>query len=231
MPALAELRTPVRVTACMGDAAFDTMAATSLLWLPAHGIGYLPVSEQPYDDAYFRKYEEYAATEMGAAITEARVALVDRHAGASSVPLVDVGIGSGDFLEAMQAAGFLEAYGYDVNPRGVDWLRAHGWLRDPYADYCEVATFWDAIEHIPDAAKILANVRRWVFCSLPIVPGDGPPRSDWRHYRPDEHCWYWTRRGFLAWMAAQGFACVEHNTMESLLGRQDIETFALRRVR
>src|SRR5690606_13777463 len=127
----------------------------------------------------------YAATAMGVAITEARVALVDRHAGASSVPLIDVGVGSGDFLEAMQAGGFLEAYGFDVNPRGVDWLRAHGRLRDPYADYCEVATFWDAIEHIPDAARILANVRRWVFCSLPIVPGDGPPRHDWRHFRPD----------------------------------------------
>lgn len=205
------------------DEAFAAAMRSGLVWLPELGMGFLEVTEQPYDDAYFAKYEEYAATEMGVAITDARRGLVNRHV--RGLNLVDVGIGCGDFID-----GFEGACGFDINPRAIEWLHARGLFLDPYEAAVHCATFWDSIEHIADAAKILRNVRRWVFCSLPIVPGDCPPRRDWKHLRRDEHCWYWTRAGFIRWMAAQGFHCVEHNTMESLLGREDIETFALRRV-
>jgi hypothetical protein len=206
------------------DATFHEWATAGLVWLPERGMGFYPVAEQPYDAAYFEKYERYAATEMGRAITAARVALVHRHAPAATV--VDIGIGSGDFI----AARGEWTYGYDINPAGVAWLQS----RDLYAHApttAEALTFWDSLEHLPDAAAFVASARRWVFCSLPIVPGDGPPRMDWKHFRPTEHCWYWTYRGLIKWMEEQGFACVEHNTMETLLGREDIGTFAFKRVR
>jgi hypothetical protein len=206
------------------DPTFHEWAARGLTWLPERGMGFYPVAEQPYDAAYFEKYAGYAETDMGRAITAARVALVDRHAPDAIV--VDIGIGCGAFVAARAAT-----FGFDINPAGVAWLEARGRFWDPALHAADALTFWDALEHIPHAAALLGRAREWVFCTLPIVPGDGPPPPDWRHFRRDEHCWYWTRAGFLRWMEEQGFACVEHNTAESLLGRADSESFAFRRVR
>lgn len=194
-----------------------------LVWLPERGMGWYPVTDAPYDADYFAKYEGYAATEMGAAITAARVALVDRWAGPGA-RVVDVGIGCGDFVRARPGT-----YGFDINPAGVCWLKDRWLWLDPYEQPVDAATFWDCLEHIADPAPLLANVRGWVFVSLPIVPGGGPPPPDWRHLRRDEHCWYWTHEGFVGWMAAHGWELLEHSRVESDLGRQDIGTYAFRR--
>ena len=189
--------------------------------MPERGVGYLPVAESPYDADYWRKYEGYAATEMGRAITRARGDLLCRWAPNATV--CDVGIGCGAFVESMDCRG------YDVNPVGVEWLVNSGRWLDPRHTAVDALTFWDALEHIPDPAPMLANAREWVFVSLPIVPGSGPPPPDWRHLRRDEHCWYFTRDGLIGFMREHGFRCVEHNTMESLLGREDSHTFVFER--
>jgi hypothetical protein len=216
---------PAPLTGC--DPVFARWAADSLIWLPERGMGFLSVTEAPYDADYFAKYEGYAATEQGRAITAARVDLVERHVGVGGGKgaVVDVGIGCGDFVAARASH-----YGYDINPAGVAWLTERRRLWNPWEVPAEVLTFWDCLEHIANPAPLLANAREWVFVSLPIVPGDGPPREDWRHFRRDEHTLYWTARGFVVWMREHGFECREHNQMETALGRQDIHSFAFRRV-
>jgi hypothetical protein len=201
--------------------------SASLVWLPAHGYGYLNVTEQPYDADYFAKYEGYAQTEMGRDITAARVNLIRRHLQNDAV-IVDVGIGCGDFLLAVRDAGFTNAMGFDINPAGVKWLAGRG-LYYSNPEYPYALTFWDSLEHIPDIDNVLRGVE-FVACSLPIVPGDGPPPLDWKHYRPDEHCWYFTHAGFLSWMVRKGFRCVEHSQIETQIGREDIHSYAFRRV-
>ena len=191
------------------------------MWDHAAGVGFLEVTEQPYDAAYFAKYVGYAETEMGRRITAERAALVRRFVGTGSI--CDVGIGCGAFVEAMHCTG------YDINPAGVEWLQHRGAFLDPYVERVDALTFWDALEHIADPAPLLAQARRFVFVSIPIVPGEGPPAETWKHYRPDEHCWYFTRSGLVRWMAAQGLFCAWWSRIESELGREDIETFAFRR--
>lgn len=202
----------------------QAILAPALTWLPDLGMGHLEVREAPYDSAYFEKYQTYAATPMGRAITQARVDLVGRHA--PKIVVVDVGIGCGDFVAQRP-----RTFGYDVNPAGIAWLVRRGLWWDPYESSARALTCWDSLEHVEDPVRLVAAAQEWLFCSLPIVPGAGPPASDWRHLRPDEHRWYWTHAGFLAWTASQGFECAEHNTMETSLGRLDIGTYALRRVR
>lgn len=208
------------------DPVFLAKARTAFVWLPACGMGWLPVADAPYDADYFAKYEGYADTELGREITTARRDLVLRYCNRADT-LCDVGIGCGDFLETIRHA--LESRGFDINPAAVNWLNARFLLASPYVQQFDALTFWDALEHIPDVYRMIENARRWVFCSLPIVQGDGPPTPDWRHYRTDEHCWYFTRAGLVAWMDAQGFDCDEVNSQETLLGRLDIETFVFRR--
>lgn len=213
----------------MIDSVFAEWRERELVWIPERGMGYLPVSEQPYDAAYFERYQAMAETDVGRELTRIRVDLVRRHMRGEpphGTSLLDVGIGCGQFLEAVQH--HVAAWGEDVNPAGVQWLEARGFLADRARTF-DALTFWDSLEHIAGPAPLLARARRWVFVSLPVVPGDGPPRPEWKHLRRDEHCWYWTRAGLIGWMGEHGFECVEHNTAESLAGRQDIGSFVFRR--
>ena len=51
-----------------------------------------------------------------------------------------------------------------------------------------------------------------------------------KHFKPGEHLHYFTHDGLLLWFEQQGFACVEHNDIESQLGREGITSYAFRRV-
>ena len=100
-------------------------------------------------------------------------------------------------------------------------------LVDPHVVSFDAASLWDVLEHIPDFQSLLANVREWVFLSLPI-------------FRDAEHA-----LRFQAFQAG-GALLVFHprrtgvrdadlrirtgaeSTMETDLGREDIGTFAFR---
>lgn len=193
-----------------------------MCWIADCGIGYLPVTAAPYDAAYFEKYRGYAETPVGRLLNRARLTLVWRY---WHGPLIDVGIGCGQFVESYHGAR-----GFDVNPAGIAWLRERGLFADPLAERFDVATFWDSLEHIADPAPILANVRRFVFVALPIFDDLAHVLRS-KHYRPDEHCWYFTAPGFVAFMAAHGFECLERNADETRIGREDIQSFAFERRR
>lgn len=197
-------------------------AADHLLWIEGQGVGYFEVTDQPYDQAYFDRYADQAESEIGGRLMTARAALVAKH---WSGGVVDVGIGSGAFLDARRDP---RDRGFDVNPVGIEWLELGGMFQDIYAEPAGAATFWDSLEHIRRPDLALARVRTAAFVSLPIFRDVAHVLAS-KHFRPDEHYWYWTRAGFLTFADRCGFAVVEHNTMESLIGREDIETFVLAR--
>jgi hypothetical protein len=206
-----------------GNAACRALAARSLVWVADPGFGYLQLAgAQPYDESYFAKYEGYAETEIGRRLNAARLALVARH---WDGPLVDVGIGCGQFVASRPLA-----LGYDVNPAGIAWLNGRDLWCDPYAQEVRAACFWDSLEHIADPAPLLANIRDIAFVALPIFR-DMPHALGSKHFRPDEHAWYFTERGFVAFMDAHGFRLVEVTDDETRIGREDILSFVFRRDR
>lgn len=160
-------------------------------------------------------------TITGERLTRARIALVDRHYHGE---VVDIGIGGGRFVE--DRAG---TYGYDVNPLAVEWLQTAGAYWNPYKLPCRVATFWDSLEHIHRPDALLRNVSEWVIGSMPIYTSASHILSS-KHFRKDEHCWYFTRAGLERFMARLGFAVREWCTMEQDEGREDIHSFAFKRV-
>ncbi len=215
------------------DATFRRWASQGFVWLPEHGMGFWPVREddEPYRNggaqAYWDKYVEYSRTPLGEALTAARVELVR---GWTNGPVLDIGIGAGSFVEALYTVGGT-AYGFDVNPIAVSWLQARGLWRDPWEPGVDLhaVSLWDVLEHLPDPGALLERVSGYVFTSLPIFES-GEQVLCSKHFRPDEHRWYWTRQGLVHWMARLGFECVEQDERESLLGREAIGTFAFRRV-
>jgi methyltransferase family protein len=162
---------------------------------------------------------------------QARVDFVARY---YQGPLADIGIGSGAFIEKRWERK-QTTFGYDVNPVGIKWLKDRDLFVDPY-DYSaqpgEVAlssmSLWDVLEHMPDYPRLLANVREWLFLSLPIFrDADHVLRS--KHFKPLEHCWYFTSQGLLIAMERCGFALVTESDFETELGREDIGSFVFRR--
>lgn len=203
-------------------------ASRRLTWWPQLGIGYYPVQagHAPYNQDYFDNFDRNARTPLGRALMLARFDFVEQHY-RSTLPLIDVGIGSGAFIELRRARG-RATYGYDVNPVGIAWLDERSLLVDPHLVSADAITLWDALEHIPDFQSLLANVREWLFMSLPVFNDvDHVLRS--KHFKPDEHFWYFTRDGLVAAMLMCGFKLVAESDVESELGREDIGTFAFRR--
>ena len=200
----------------------DSLQADRLRWYPEVGVGYYPVPPEaaPYDADYWNRYRAMDRTPAGDALTAARLGLVGEYFNGDAV---DVGIGGGRFVEDRP-----RTRGFDVNPEAVAWLKGTGRWCDPYAGPVDAATFWDSLEHIHDPRALLSNVRYYAFVSCPIFRGpEHVLRS--RHFRRDEHVWYFTPEGIRWFMEAQGFLMVEHNAMEQDCGREDIGTFVFAR--
>ncbi len=199
------------------------MRAPRLQWLPEVGVGFLdPGKADIYGDDYFENYAKLADTDIGRRLNAARVAMLFRHWD-DPAGVVDIGIGAGTFVASVPGIK-----GYDINPRGVEWLRERGLYHDPYAMPIDVAVLWDSIEHIPDPEPLLRNVRHRVLVSIPIFRDVGHVLRS-KHYKPGEHCLYCTEQGFLWLMAHLGWKVEETNDYESVIGRQDIKSYAFRR--
>jgi hypothetical protein len=206
----------------------EQFARRRLTWWPQIGIGYYPVEAgiAPYDQDYFNSFERNAQTDLGRALMRARFDFVEQH---FVETLIDVGIGSGAFIELRQGHG-RPTCGYDVNPAGVRWLKERNILADPYRIDFDAMSLWDVLEHIPDFRPLLANVNEWLFLSLPIFR-DAEHALKSKHFKPAEHCWYFTHDGLRFAMHSCGFVLVSESMIETKLGRKDIGTFAFRRFR
>lgn len=206
----------------------EQFAARRLTWWPEIGIGHYPVEAgiEPYDQHYFDQFAANAGTSLGQALMAARVEFVAQHYQGS---LIDIGIGSGAFVDLRRRSRPMHpTFGYDVNPAGIAWLKRRRLLADPYAAPFEAATLWDVLEHIHEFERLLAGVREWLFLSLPVFT-DAAHVLRSKHFKPLEHCWYFTRDGLVWAMKNSGFELVSESAIETELGREDIGTFAFRR--
>ncbi|HSX49933.1 MAG TPA: methyltransferase domain-containing protein [Cellvibrio sp.] len=191
-----------------------------LLWSEELGMGFHPRKPMSYEGDYWNHYREMDATDMGAALTQARVELVRRHyAGA----VVDIGIGGGRFVSEA------DSYGFDVSASAIAWLKCSGRYLNPYEGCVAALCCWDSLEHVPDPVALVACASQWLFVSMPIYHDVNHCLAS-KHYKPGEHLWYWTEKGFIDWCAREGFELVEKNHIETAIGREGITSFAFRRV-
>jgi len=198
------------------------------MWMPERGIGYLDIPDPAaaYDAAYFARFAGYAGSAISDRLIAARLELVGRHWGHG--PLIDVGCGAGTFIAARNAeVGRPVTTGWDINPASLAWLDRAGLRADPYEGAAAVS-MWDVLEHIAEFDELLAAVRHAVFVCLPIFR-DLQHVLGSRHYRPDEHCWYFTETGFLAVMRRLGWRCLERSRDETAAGRDGIGSYAFGR--
>lgn len=196
-----------------------------LEWDAQQGIGFLDIDESqtPYDQAYFDKYKSYEGSENTKKLNDYRVEFVLENTGFA--PMIDIGVGAGTFITHAQARG-IPASGFDVNHAGVRWLEERNLFVDPLDSSTQenfrVLAFWDSLEHIKEPELLWYYDH--VYVSTPIYEDlNHVMRS--KHFRPDEHCWYFTRDGIVNFMREYGYRMVYENTMEQDCGREDIGSF------
>ena len=64
-----------------------------------------------------------------------------------------------------------------------------------------------------------------LFVSIPVFK-DMPHVLRSKHFRPDEHYWYFTGLGFVLYMLRHGFHLIAVDDFETRIGREDIMSFA-----
>lgn len=192
-----------------------------------HGIMYQRDmnSSVEYGEDYFEHYVNIESTDIANKLNEGRTALTEKHC----KTLLDIGIGSGEFIRSSS----LKVFGFDINPCGIDWLEERSLFVDPYMEFPEVdgVTFWDSLEHIPEPHTLLSivPVGVFIFVSLPIFTDLTWIRKS-KHYKPNEHYYYFTSSGIISWLTDCGFQFIEMSDVETKAGRQDILTFVFQKI-
>lgn len=185
-------------------------------------IGYLPsnAGDEPYDEEYFHNYRKSAFTDIGLALTEARIDLVESNT-LWEDRVCDVGVGSGEFASWCN-------HGYDVNPFAVEFLKDMGVYANPYEEEFDYLCFWDVLEHIDNPSEVLSKAKKGVFISMPIYYGF-QDIIDSKHFKPNEHIWYFSVVGLTKFMQLEGFELMQFDMRETDIGRHQIGSFFFKR--
>lgn len=195
-----------------------------LIQCPDNGVAYQrDMSKRlAYDEKYFYNYVSREGTSIAKALTYGRAALVDKYLPGGRV--LDVGVGSGEFIKKRQ-----NTFGYDVNHKAIRWLKYHNHWSDEFESF-NGFTFWDVIEHVCDPNEYFKKIPygSYVFTSLPIFKELKKVRSS-KHFKPGEHLYYWTEKGFIDWMRLYGFSLLETSSFETDAGREGITSFAFKK--
>jgi hypothetical protein len=179
-----------------------------------------------YDTDYFNKYVGYENSEIAKCLNHFRITLAHRHASS----LLDIGIGSGEFIKNWDE----EICGFDVNPIAIEWLTKHNIFVNPYEDIpdnIDGITMWDVIEHIPEPQLLFDKIksRTVLMTSLPIFKDVTRVRES-KHFKFDEHFYYFSKDGFIKFMTDSNFKIVDYGDWETQCGREDIMTFVFQKL-
>lgn len=180
-----------------------------------------------YGEKYFETYNNRENTEIANKLNQFRTTISQKFC---KKCIVDIGIGSGEFIKKSK----LKVFGYDINPLGIEWLKERGLFVDPYNSRIpreiEGWTLWDTLEHIPNPQNLFKKVKegQYLFVSLPILSNILEIRKN-KHYKPNEHLYYFTVKGLIGYMNDSGFSFIEKTDAETKAGRESILSFVFRR--
>jgi hypothetical protein len=180
-----------------------------------HQIDFTPIT---YDKAYISYYEDKSdrTIKLGYQRLGWILGLLDY------IPesVLEIGYGTGTFIEAAEITGVRRCAGYDIArfplPDGVDFI---DWTPALATSWDLVAMF-DVLEHIPDLSFLAELKANYLAIAVPYCrwrelgdAGDAWMKS-WRMLLPNEHLHHFDRQSLVALLAHHGYACVTLNTFE-----------------
>jgi len=154
----------------------------------------------------FYERDEYTLQPFGSALwSYPRIGLIKSYTNGKR--LLDVGCGSGNFLDAAAKCGF-DASGMDISSRMAAISTTKGLnvrygtaetIRTTPSSF-DIVTFWDVLEHVPDPQTFLSTVGRMlahrgiVAFSVPNFNSSGAGwfKGSWFSLMPYQHLWHFT---------------------------------------
>jgi hypothetical protein len=187
-----------------------------------HQIEFEPIA---YDQEYISYYEKKSdrTIKLGYQRLGWILGLINR------IPdsVLEIGYGTGTFIEAAQITGVKNCAGFDIAeyplPEGVTFVSWERALETPW----ELVAMFDVLEHIPDLSFLGQLQADHVAIAVPFCRwkelGDQWFR-DWRMLLPNEHLHHFDRESLVALMDHYGFQCVTLNTFEDGIRLREGET-------
>jgi hypothetical protein len=180
-----------------------------------HQIEFTPIA---YDKTYISYYEAKSGRTIK--LGYQRMGWLLGLLGRIPRSVLEIGYGTGTFIEAAQITGVPRCVGCDIAdfplPEGVEFL---DWNRalEPHWD---VTAMFDVLEHIPDLSFLARLNTDHLAVAVPYcrwrelaAQGDAWMKS-WRMLLPNEHLHHFDRESLVALLAHYGFDCVTLNTFE-----------------
>ena len=176
-----------------------------------------------YDESYFNKYEKMSQSALGIALNSFRKSYVEKFANPGSI--LDYGTGYGELVLLDTSERW---FGYDINPLTEKRL-SHRFYECRHE--CSNICLFDVLEHMRDPVKFLLDTQQGVrmFISIPLWSDNWNEITQWKHWRPKEHFLYASPNGFEELMKQCGFVLLNKCNNETLLGREDIYSFAFQK--
>ena len=180
-----------------------------------HQIAFTPIT---YDKQYISYYEE--KSDRTIKLGYQRFGWILGILGRIPRSVLEIGYGTGTFVEAAQISGVADCAGYDIAryplPEGVRYV---DWEEALQGEWDLVAMF-DVLEHIPDLSFLGRLKARHLAIAVPYcryrelgAAGDAWLAA-WRMLLPNEHLHHFDRDSLVALLAHHGFECVTLNTFE-----------------
>lgn len=133
--------------------------------------------------------------------------------------LLDVGYGSGDFLQVASTV-VNNCYGNDLYD---DFIPSTAkFVKDITIDSYDIITFFDSLEHFP-SLDFLSELKSKNICiSVPWCHNFSDDWfSNWKHRKPDEHIHHFNNTSLSLTMKSVGYKMIHHGNLEDLVRKHD----------
>lgn len=168
-----------------------------------------------YDDEYLSYYE--AKSDRTIKLGYQRLGWVLGIMGRIPESVLEIGYGTGTFIEAAQITGVPRCAGCDIAdyplPDGVEF---HSWDKAMSEEWDLVAMF-DVLEHIPNLEFLRDLKTRYLAVAVPYCRwnelGDDWFQN-WRMLLPDEHLHHFDPDSLVKFLASHGYKQIRLNTFE-----------------
>lgn len=180
-----------------------------------HQITFEPIV---YDKAYISYYQDLSdrTIKLGYQRLGWVLGMLDR------IPdsVLEIGYGTGTFIEAAQITGVPSCVGCDIAnyplPEGVAFMDWDQSLKRKW----DLVTMFDVLEHIPDLSFLARLDTKHLALAVPYCRWRelGDHGDDWLHnwrmLLPNEHLHHFDRASLVALLAHYGFRCLTLNNFE-----------------
>lgn len=175
-----------------------------------------------YDKAYFDKLKGYEYTEIENKISQYRILLTMKYIKPDK-RILDFGCGTGIFVRKHP---YNAIAGFDILYEKND-----GNMIQNFKTY-DAICMWDVLEHLQEPDKYInaLKLNGFLFLSLPIFDNLDDLKQS-KHYRPNEHYWYFTDKGLKDYFIKNGYELREEGKGEIEAGRENIKSYVFQRIK